>query len=85
MSEVKGHARARPTRVLRWMRLTDSVAAAGQAAAAARVPVVVVQASLAVGAVGVVGAVFAVTPVTRGPVQLGIEVTLGALPTAVAC
>lgn len=66
------------------MRLTDSVAATGQAAAAALVSVVVVEAALTVGAVGVVGAVSAVTSVTRGPVQLSVEVTLRALPVTVA-
>lgn len=64
--------------------LTDSVAAAGQAAAAALVSVVVVEAALAVGPVGVVGTVSAVAPVTGGPVQLCIEVTLAALPVTVA-
>lgn len=64
--------------------LTDGVAAAGQAAVAALLSVVEVQAALAVGPVRVVGAVPAVTSVTRGPVQLGVEVTLGALPVAVA-
>lgn len=56
--------------------LTDGVAVAGQAAVAALVSVVVVEATLTVGPVGVVGAVPAVTSVTRGPVQLGVEVTV---------
>lgn len=64
--------------------LTDGVAAAGQAAAAALVSVVVVKAALTVGAIGVVGTVSAVATVTRGPVQLCVEVTLRALPVTVA-
>ncbi len=74
-----------PSRLcVRVPELTDAVAAAGQAAAAALLSVVVVQAALTVGPVGVVSTVSAVTSVTRGPVQLCIEVTLGTLPVTVA-
>lgn len=64
--------------------LTDGAAAAGQAAAAAVLPVVVVQAALAVGAVCVVGAVPTVATVAGGAVQFGIIVALRTLPVAVA-
>lgn len=71
----------------KWCRagggLTDGAAAAGQAAATALLPVVVVEATLTVGAVRVVGTVSAVTAVTGGAVQLRVIVTLGALPITV--
>lgn len=72
------------THTLQCAPLTDGVAEAGQAAAGARVSVVVVEATLAVGAVRVVGAVPAVAAVTGGPVQLGVEETLGTLPATLA-
>lgn len=66
------------------MGLTDGAAAAGQAAAAAVLPVVVVQAALAVGAVRVVCAVPTVATVAGGAVQFGIVVALRTLSIAVA-
>lgn len=86
----KGHSHNRVrgplplTHALQCAPLTDGVAEAGQAAAGARVSVVVVEATLAVGAVRVVGAVPAVAAATGGPVQLGIEVTLATLPVTLA-
>lgn len=80
---ARTHAPARP-HSHQGAPLTDGVAEAGQAAAGARVSVVVVEATLAVGAVRVVGAVPAVPAVTGGPVQLGIEVTLSTLPVTLA-
>lgn len=47
-------------------------------------PVVVVQAALAVGAVRVVGAVPTVATVASGAVQFGVVVALGTLTIAVA-
>lgn len=64
--------------------LTNRAAAAGQTAATAVLPVVVVQASLAVGAVRVVGAVPTVATVACGAVQFSIVVALGTLTIAVA-
>lgn len=63
--------------------LTDGVAAAGQTALTGCVSVIVFQASLAVGPVRVVNAVDAVTSVTRGTIQLCIEVTFGTLAVTV--
>lgn len=84
-SGLKAHSQPPThTHTLLCAPLTDGVAEAGQAAAGARVSVVVVEATLAVGAVRVVGAVPAVPAVTGGPVQLGIEVTLGTLPVTLA-
>lgn len=64
--------------------LTHWVAAARQTAVAGCVPVVVVQAALAVGAVCVVGAVAAVASVAGGAVQLGVKVALDTLAITVA-
>lgn len=65
------------------MGLTNRAAAAGQAAAAAVLPVVVVQAALAVGAIRVVSAVPAVATMAGGTVQFGVVVALGTLTIAV--
>ena len=64
-------------------KLTHWVAAAREAAAAAPLSVVVVEAALAVGPIRVVSTVPAVATVPGGPVQLGVEVTSGALPVTV--
>lgn len=63
---------------------THSAAATGQTAAPIEGAVVVVKAAFAVGTVCVVSAVPAVTPLTGGPVQLAIKVTLAALAVTVA-
>lgn len=63
--------------------LTHRVTAAEKAPAARGVPVVVVQAALAVGPVKVVGAVATVASVSRGSIQLRIEVALCTLAIAV--
>lgn len=66
------------------MGLTNRAAATGQAAAAAVLPVVVVQAALAVGAIRVVSAVPTVATVAGSAVQFGVVVALRALSIAVA-
>jgi hypothetical protein len=71
-----------------WYRLqtlTYWVAAAGQAAGARCVSVVVVQAVLTVGPVCVVGTVAAVSSVAGGTVELRVEVALCTLAITVAC
>lgn len=64
--------------------LTNRIAAAGQAAAATLLSVVVVQAALTVWAISIIGTVPAMAAMTGGSVQLCVIVTLGALTVTIA-